>query len=74
MAEELFSDLLSVEEAFGTDEASGVTTEQEVIDGLRKVSEARFETGDFHLGVASRPLTVPIKHSSYYLMRLPVLQ
>ena len=45
MTEELLLDLLSVEEAFGTDEASGVTTEQEVIDGLRKVSEARFGFG-----------------------------
>ena len=37
VAEELLLDLLSIEEAFGTDVASGVTTEQEVIDGLRKV-------------------------------------
>ena len=28
---------MSVEEVFRTDAASGVTTEQEVIDGLRKV-------------------------------------
>ena len=37
VAEELFEELLAVEEVFGADAASGATTEQEVIDGLRKV-------------------------------------